>query len=127
MKTCSTCGTPKPLSEFHKRKGSADGHMGKCKACRKAWQQANLEKGARASAAWRRSQKGQAWRSRAVVRMKARARAAVLAAVKSGTLIKTACERCRRPDTEAHHPDYSRPLHVIWLCIPCHTLEHSND
>jgi len=125
VKTCSTCNTPKPLTDFHRRRDSADGHMGKCKACRKAWQRANLDKGARASADWRRSHKGQAWKARALVRMKASARAAVLRAVKAGTLIKTACEKCNATETEAHHPDYNRPLYVVWLCIPCHQAEHN--
>ena len=33
MKSCITCTVSKPLSEFHKRKDSKDGHQGKCKSC----------------------------------------------------------------------------------------------
>jgi hypothetical protein len=33
LKRCSKCKTPKPLSEFHKRKGSKDGHDHYCKEC----------------------------------------------------------------------------------------------
>ena len=32
-KTCSTCGTPKPLEEFHKNKKSPDKHSARCKSC----------------------------------------------------------------------------------------------
>ena len=28
--------------------------------------------------------------------------------------------------TERHHPDYARPLYVIWLCRPCHLKLHAN-
>ena len=35
------------------------------------------------------------------------------------------CEQCKqeRP-VQGHHEDYSKPLDVIWLCIPCHGKEH---
>lgn len=23
-----------------------------------------------------------------------------------------------------HHPDYSKPLEVVWMCRPCHLAEH---
>ena len=34
-KRCSKCGRELPLSEFHKLKGSIDGHQAYCKQCRK--------------------------------------------------------------------------------------------
>lgn len=35
------------------------------------------------------------------------------------------CSRCGKPGRIiAHHPDYSKPLEVEWLCRPCHALEH---
>ena len=33
MKTCKSCNTDKPLTEFHKRKESKDGHQSYCKNC----------------------------------------------------------------------------------------------
>ena len=35
MKKCSKCGIEKPLTEFHKRKKSKDGHEYRCKTCKK--------------------------------------------------------------------------------------------
>lgn len=35
------------------------------------------------------------------------------------------CNRC--PETKslvAHHPDYTKPLKIEWLCRPCHAIEH---
>lgn len=36
-----------------------------------------------------------------------------------------ACSRCQEPGpVEAHHPDYSEPDRIEWLCFPCHKAEH---
>lgn len=48
---------------------------------------------------------------------------AVKVAVRQGKLVRpSACERCGRSWTriEASHDDYSKPLYVEWLCVPCH-------
>ena len=34
------------------------------------------------------------------------------------------CERCGDKNTEGHHPDYTKPNDVIWLCRCCHLDEH---
>ena len=44
-------------------------------------------------------------------------------AVASGKLVRVPC-KCGEPKSEAHHPDYSKPLEVLWLCRPCHNEEH---
>lgn len=51
----------------------------------------------------------------------------VAAAIKNKVLIRPeTCQRCEEKlYTEAHHPDYSKPLCVMWLCKSCHQLEHS--
>jgi len=37
------------------------------------------------------------------------------------------CGLCGRPvNTIAHHPDYNKPLEVIWLCRRCHRRVHLN-
>lgn len=54
---------------------------------------------------------------------KKRAHAAVAAAVKRGALSRpSCCEQCGlgSPRIEGHHPDYSKPLEVVWLCLDCH-------
>jgi hypothetical protein len=56
----------------------------------------------------------------------AAARQAARDAVKAGYLIRQPCVVCGGVDNiEGHHPDYDRPLEVVWLCAPCHRDEHA--
>jgi len=35
------------------------------------------------------------------------------------------CEHCKEnKDLQGHHPDYTKPLEVVWLCASCHGVEH---
>ena len=43
IKTCSTCKTPKPTTEFSKNKRQKDGLQTKCKCCAKAYARDNAE------------------------------------------------------------------------------------
>jgi hypothetical protein len=45
-------------------------------------------------------------------------------AIKTGKLLVLPCIVCG-DKAEAHHPDYSRPLDVVWLCKPHHKETHS--
>lgn len=55
------------------------------------------------------------------------ARLAATAAEKRGKLKREPCKKCGWQFAEKHHPDYSRPLYVIWLCSRCHKAEHRGD
>lgn len=44
-------------------------------------------------------------------------------AIKSGKVQKEKCKQCGLP-AHAHHPDYSRPLSVQWLCPLHHKKLH---
>jgi hypothetical protein len=46
-------------------------------------------------------------------------------AIKSGKLFKQPCWCCGDEESEAHHPDYSAPLDVVWLCKKHHREVHS--
>lgn len=48
-------------------------------------------------------------------------------AVRAGILVDPGvCEKCGRSYSRLHkhHPDYHKPLDVVWLCPSCHTKEH---
>lgn len=51
-----------------------------------------------------------------------RASTLVSKAVRSGKIKKLPCFVCGDDVVEAHHPDYSNPLSVIWLCV-----DHNKD
>ena len=58
---------------------------------------------------------------------KARARSLLSNAICDGKIIRPKqCSLCLRSDgiIEAHHPDYSRPLDVVWVCKSCHFMVH---
>lgn len=54
------------------------------------------------------------------------AHSSVKLALNSGRLAKPLfCQRCFRSlKLDAHHPDYRKPLKVVWLCRACHTHVH---
>lgn len=37
------------------------------------------------------------------------------------------CQMCGNLNGEKHHPDYSKPLDIIWLCHPCHIKLHIKE
>lgn len=55
---------------------------------------------------------------------KMRARYAIKLAVKTGKLVRLPCVNCGDPKSHGHHPDYAKPLEVVWLCAPCHRAVH---
>jgi formylmethanofuran dehydrogenase subunit E len=149
-KRCFKCGETKPLDQFYRHNQMADGHLSKCKDCTKAdviaHRERNLEKvkaydRQRSNlphrvAARRAYQKTDRFRD---ATRKAKAvwentnphkRLAVNSvnnAIRTGKIKKPdACSRCGETACriEGHHPDYSKPLDVIWLCETCHKLEH---
>lgn len=67
------------------------------------------------------------WRTRTRHKHKQRtaARRLVRAAVLSGKIVPHPCKVCGRLDVQSHHRDYSKPLEIVWLCVPHHRAEHN--
>lgn len=55
---------------------------------------------------------------------KYKARQLIGNAVRDGRIEKLPCLICGSISVEAHHPDYSRPLDVVWLCMIHHKQAH---
>lgn len=102
-KQCSKCKQIKFLSEFNTRSDRPSGYRSDCRKCQYA----------------RQISKRPPWRSR--VYNKAHY------AKKVGLLIPpSSCERCPSDGhpLQMHHPDYSKPLTIVWVCQQCHTIEN---
>lgn len=55
---------------------------------------------------------------------KYRARYKIKNAIEYGQLKRLPCVVCKNPKSEGHHPDYSKPLDVIFLCLKHHRELH---
>jgi len=115
MKKCCSCQQEKSFDLFHLDKTSPSGYSTYCKSCKKEkdtkyYKYSDKEK-----------QRKTIWRLQFPQRKKAQTK--VYQALKSGKLIKQPCFMCGE-NAEAHHPDYSRPLDVVWLCNVCHDELH---
>jgi hypothetical protein len=147
MKRCSKCLAQKPLDAFYAHPRSAEGRSSKCKECTKADVRANrtanlqhyrefdrlrasMPHRVAAQKEYAKTEQGKARHRQAILRNldrhpeRKRATEVVNYALRAGRLLKTACEVCGERKVEAHHPDYSRPLMVVWLCKAHHVATH---
>jgi hypothetical protein len=138
MKTCFKCGIQKPLSDFYKHPQMADGHLNKCKECAKLDAFNRLHGAGRDKVLAYEKKRSQdpvrkahnrkvaeEWRKANPVRRAAQN--AVSNAVRDGRLVPwpvCAMHECSAKPV-AHHPDYSRPLDVVWLCQAHHKQAHA--
>lgn len=133
-KVCKKCGCEKPLDDFYKHPRMADGHLNKCIECTKedvtrnrqlridyyreydrmrSRTETRREKTRRISERWRLEHPS-----------RRAAQVALGNAVRSGKVIPQPCHLCGEK-AEAHHPDYDRPLDVVWLCPAHHKQAHA--
>lgn len=100
QKRCSKCRELKPLSEFNPRPERPSGYRSECKACqyRRQYERERNEP------------------------HKVSAKNLARIATKKGQLQKPLfCEGCFKPKKlDRHHPNYKKPLLVVWLCRKCH-------
>ena len=143
MKACGKCGKRKEDAEFYANRASEDGLTSMCRVCSAEYQKARRER-LNASKpeewkkktqdmsgymkAWRESHPGymtqakrEWWQKN---RDKLKVKDTLRYAIKTGKVVKLPCQECGSQDSQAHHPDYSKPLDVIWLCREHHMEIH---
>lgn len=134
VKTCFKCSTEKPLTEFYPHPMMADGHLNKCRECTK--RDVREHRAANDSVREYDRQRGKLPHRRENVKRqqlkwmaafpeRKYAHGVVAKALKSGKLDRLPCWVCGGERSEAHHPDYSHPLDVVWLCPRHHKLAHA--
>lgn len=134
MKTCTICGETKPDGAFHWDDKEHKYLSSRCREChrkyKREWRWKTPEK-YRASRREYKSKHASAIRKYAKQyaqknQEKVKGRRAVATALRNGQLIIPAvCEVCgRERKLVGHHPDYNKPLEVMWLCSECHQIEH---
>ena len=134
QKPCIACKDVFPLSEFYKHPAMGDGHLNKCKACCRKHALENRANKLEEKRAYdiqrsklphrKEANKRQLQKTRSEHPERVRIYNAVRRALKANKLQKLDCERCGEKKSMAHHEDYSRPLEVVWLCMPCHAMRH---
>lgn len=149
-KRCFKCAEVKPLDDFYKHAAMGDGRLGKCKACTKSDVSKHRQENLLKIRAYDRMRGSMPHRVAARVEYqqtpayaeshrksidrwlqehpdRRKASIAVGNAVRDGRLIRWPV--CAIPECsdkpQGHHPDYSRPLDVVWLCPSHHRQAHA--
>ena len=133
-KTCIKCHQEKSLTDYYAHRRMKDGRLRTCIECekkqREEYRRLNIDRlrilDRRKVRRWRLTEKG-AMSQRAYRRkypLKYKARNIVSNAIRSGELERGCCSVCGSLNAEAHHPNYAKPLDIIWLCVHHHKECH---
>lgn len=131
MKTCKCCRIRKQRGKFYIHLGMTDGRLNMCKECvKKRMRKYNQENADVLSKKEKRRYRqrckdptfqqkrtdyNRQWRTPDIMR------AHNMTARKLKYSKPENCERCKtRLAQMAHHPDYSKPNEVEWICFRCH-------
>lgn len=148
-KVCSKCHQEKSVSEFYFRRDRSR-YISPCKSCTllqrkeyyalhsvqirariQVYQASHIEAHRSSSRAhYRRTASTRRERLRCYKKRnpeRVLAHKIVYRALRDGTLLSGPCVLCGALQSEAHHPDYSKPLEVVWLCRSCHRKLHAKD
>jgi hypothetical protein len=138
-KECRVCCQVLPAVSFaveKAKRGRQERLATYCKLCavekNREWQRIHPESNKRRKERFKEKHGNEYWIKYADP-TKVKARRIAKEAVRTGRLEKPSdCSRCGAENVEprllqAHHPDYSKPLEVEWLCSMCHGGEHGRS
>lgn len=134
---CTKCLKVLPLDAFYKTAKGKFGRTSRCRECIRADVRANQAQVNESAKLWRERNPDylRNYRKAPEVRKKvaeqgaqqrknnpdkARARDIIGNEIRRGRLVPQPCQFCGKTKTQAHHPDYSKPLEVVWVCSRCH-------
>jgi hypothetical protein len=133
MKRCNKCKKSFPYTNkyFYRDKRWLTGH---CKECARErllkYRTKNIDRTRILERKYIRTPKGrevmenQAFKYSLLKPLAAKAVKILDKAVKRGEIIRKPCVVCGEKKTHGHHPDYHKPLEVIWLCPLHHKQLH---
>lgn len=124
---CSRCKKERTLDHFHKKNDVTRGFSYWCKDCccryhmenpnkiyKNRWNKEHMKLISLSSRNWAKKNPVKRWAEGKLYR-----------ALMAGRVIKLPCEVCGDIKVQAHHPNYAKPLEVIWLCINHHRMVHT--
>jgi len=129
---CSQCGQEKPLDEFDVNKTKPLRRAYRCKECRREYDRQHSSKKSKTPQKieqvrrWHQSERGRMMdKQRRLLRKdKIRTKNMLNYLIERGIIQRQPCIRCGEENGQGHHPDYSKPLEVVWLCQTHHSEEH---
>ena len=134
MPECAKCKDTKPRADFYRNQKKQNGLNSYCKECAKTCRRISGRGKKRDRRKYEEQYKADGRRAATMRKYylankeKFAARRKTLAAINKGLLTPEACRVCGTlKDIEAHHPDYAKPLHVMWLCRTHHYQLHVEE
>jgi len=133
IKRCRICGRVRPLTDFYSDKRSKDGYRNICRFCHSdavtRRQRENSQRRKEYLRHWREINRDKIAKRERVRRLSPayRAKAIIDSRIYRGTIKRPAvCSLCGAEGREihAHHPDYTAPRTIVWLCEACHGAVH---
>lgn len=118
MPVCQRCGIEKERSEFTAQRDWSV-TCNPCKIVARRARSARRRPTQESNPAWKRAHSRAVMASNRRYPERCRARLRLFYAVSTGKLHRAPCF-CGETKVEGHHPDYSEPLKVEWLCNKHH-------
>lgn len=137
FKTCKGCGSDLLLNSdnFYRHKRMKDGFLNHCKICVRIKSRINYRNNIESYNDYEKNKRirpknftkqltlnTKKWREKNPEKYKAHI--ILNNKIKKGEIKKENCIICNSTEVQAHHPDYSKPLDVKWLCCKHHRVKH---